>query len=262
MKASDLKQMYGSTPESFQLRVSTTLARCRAQEPQKARRPGLRVLLVTALLLMLTIAAAVAAFSSQVAEWFGWFYGERMRDELLSGSIAPSGQSIRLGDVIYTLNEVTYVDDGLYGVGHITPAEEGLLLMAEDYQVTDAAGYSLYPNDEAPAGAQTYAGLAREKRLRLVMPTAVPEAVGVDEDSLTALDSFGYTYLPQRDGSIRFLFEIPVGSEVEAGTLYAIQLWLSNWEITPAGKHLRGGEHDTYQYMEWVVTVAPQPGHE
>jgi len=260
MNANDLKRMYGSTPESFQSRVQSTVSRCQArQQPARAGRRGLRVALVTALLLTLSAAVAAAAFSSQVAEWFGRFYGGVTRDELLAGKIAQSGQSVQVGDVLYTLDEVTYIQSGLYGVGRITPANDGVVLMAEDMRVTDPAGYEWNDLEAAPPGAKTYAQLAQEQNARIITPALSPEAVGISGSDPVTLDSYGYTYLPQKDGSIRFLFELPTGLAVAEGDLYDLQFWAACWEVSPEGDPLRDGPSDTYQGQEWMVTVEPKP---
>lgn len=259
MNANDLKRMYGSTPQSFQNRVQSTVSRCQARQPARSGRRGWRVALVTALLLALGAAVAAAAFSTQVAEWFGRFYGETTRGELLSGNTARSGQSVQLGDVLYTLDEVTYIEAGLYGVGRITPASDGVVLMAEDMQVTNPAGYD--PNDlqAAPPDAKTYAQLAREQSARIIMPTLYPEAVGISGSEPVGVGSYGYMYVPQPDGSIRFLFELPTGLAVAEGDLYDLQFWVSCWEVSPEGDPLRDGQADTYQGREWAVTVEPKP---
>lgn len=259
MNANDLKRMYGSTPQSFQNRVQSTVSHCAAQRPARTARRGWRVALVTALLLALGAAVAVAAFSSQVAEWFGRFYGGATRGELLAGKIAQSGQSVQVGDVLYTLDEVTYIESGLYGVGRITPANDGVVLMAEDMQVTNPAGYDLNDLRAAPPDAKTYAQLAKEQNARIVMPTLYPEAVGISGSDLVGVGSYGYIYVPQPDGSIRFLFELPTGLAVAEGDLYDLQFWVSCWEVSLDGEHLRDGQNDTYQGREWTVTVEPKP---
>ena len=273
MNQQEWKRMYGSTPLSFQHRVEETLAKGRAQEAagkaagmRGVGRYGLRTVLIAVLLVTLLAAAAVAAFSSQVASLFGWFYGEEKGAELLVGDLATPAQSVTVGEVIYTLDEGVYIDDGLYGLGHITPANDGVVLMAEDYNVTDAAGYSLYYGEEskAPEGAPTYAELAAEKNAKIILAKAVAEAVGVDGGDIIALGSAGYMLMPQTDGSILFTFELSTGVAVEEGETYAIRLWLANWEVAPDGQWLRDDPNspDTYLGEEWTVEVQPKPAKE
>ena len=263
MNRTDLKRMYGSTPASFQNRIEQTLAHVRVQG-SRTRRPVWRVALVTALILALSLGVCTAMFHSQVAEYFGWFYGERLQEELLAGNIAQEEHSVQIGDVIYNLQEVTYIDNGLYGVGRIAPANENVVLMAEDYQVTDAAGYGLYygPDSRAPEGTPTYAELAKQKNARIVQVTAVPEAVGVDSGTVLPLGTVGYSLLPQTDGSVTFAFEISTGVAVEEGSEYVIRMWSANWQVTPDGEWLTQEPNDTYLGETWDAVVYPKPAKE
>lgn len=261
MNQHELQKMYGSTPESFKRRVEQALH----QPEREAVRPrSLRVALVTAIVLALTIAVAAAAFTSKVADVYGWAYGDNKREELMNGKIARDTNSAQIGEVICTLEEVTYIDDGLYGVGSIRPAHEGVILMAEDYQVTDAAGYSLYYSDSEtpPDDAPSYAELAIEKNAKIRMVHCVPEAIGVDEGTVLPLPTFGYFAIPQMDGSILFGFEIPTGTAVEDGSEYLISMWSASWEVTPEGEWLREEPNDTYCGDSWDAIVCPQPAKE
>ena len=259
----NLKNMYGSTPERFQSRVRYALAQAE-RNAASAHRPVWRTVVLTALVMALVLGVAAAALHSQVAEYFGQFYGGRLRDELLAGNIAQEMHSTRIGDVIYTLEEVIYIDNGLYGVGRITPAEETIVLMAEDYQVTDAAGYGLYYGEDsrAPEGAPTYADRAREKNGKILIVSTVPEAVGVDGGTVLPLATAGYSLYPQMDGSIVFAFEIPTGVAVEDGQEYLIRLWSSNWEVTQDGQWLRDETNDTYLGETWDAVVTPERAQE
>lgn len=267
MNRNDLQRMYGSTPERFQARIRQTLS-ANAPQPcaRAARRSGrsLRVALLTVLMLALLSAAALAAFSSQVADFFGARYGKVYKDELLAGDIATGDHSVTLGGAVYTLSEVVYTESGLYGIGSIRPANDRVVLMAEDYLVTDAAGYGLYQGEDsrAPEGAATYAETAAARGAKLLMASALPDAVGVDGGDVLEVPSVGYDVIPQGDGSLQFSFELPAGAQVVRGDTYAIRLWISNWEISPEGKHLRDGENDTYRAQEWTVEIAPQPSEQ
>lgn len=264
MTPNHLKRMYGSTPQSFQNRIQQTLAHARVQQTKTQRRPVWRTLLITALVLAFSLGTCLAVFHSQVAEYFGWFYGEQLQQELLQGNIAQQEHSVQIGDVLYTLQEVTYIDNGLYGVGLITPANENVVLMAEDYSVSDAAGYGLFygPDSRAPKGTPTYAELAAQKNAKIIQVSAVPEAVGVDGGTILPLATAGYSLLPQPDGSVKFAFEISTGVAVEEGSEYVIRMWSSNWEVTPEGEWLREEPNDTYQGENWDAIVYPKPAKE
>ena len=94
MNPHELQQMFGSTPDSFKRRVEQTL---RQPEKEAARPRSLRVALVTAIVLALTIAVAAAAFTSKVADVYGWAYGDNKREELMNGKIAQEANSAQMG---------------------------------------------------------------------------------------------------------------------------------------------------------------------
>ncbi|MEG2316352.1 MAG: hypothetical protein RSC91_09045 [Clostridia bacterium] len=253
----DLKRMYGTMPDSFKLRVSASARRVKAEQPMKKRLPA-RALLIAALILVSLTAVAMAAFSSQVAAFFGDFYGQKWQEELDAGEIAQPAQSVTLGEVTYTLDETICTEDGMYGIGFIRPAQNSnVILLSSDYAPSDPAGYDPLYGDEAPEDAISYAELARQNGSKLLMVIAVPEAVGVDDGEILDLPTVGYTNSPMRDGSVRFAFEIPEGVEMERGTKYALRISIANWEVTPEGEYLREKPHNTKQEKAWIVEFEP-----
>lgn len=260
MNGEELRCMYGSTPQSFQNRIEQTVAAQRTAQAEEDRRGmgrrGRRIALAAALVLILLGAMAIAASLPSVKELFGGAYGKRIEEKIDEGAVAYPAQSFQLGDVIYSLDEVVAMEDGLLGVGHMTPANDSVVLVAEDYLPDDAAGYGLHYGEEsrAPAGAKTYAQVAAEKNAKLVKVCAVAEAVGVDGGDILELASAGYDFYPQQDGSVQFMFELPAGIAVEQGTTYAIRLWVSNWEITTEGESVE----ETYLGEEWTVEMQPK----
>jgi len=231
MNARDLQRMYGSTPDSFQRRIQFALAR----EPKRAAAPRLRMALVTALVVMLTAAAAAGTLYSHVADVFGGFYGEERKAEILAGEIAQSGQSYQLDGAVFTLEEVAYIDNGLYGVGFIRPSAEDVVLLPEDWTE-----------------------LPMEENARILSVRTLPEAIGVDGGDMLDLSSLAYTSVPQPDGSIRFTFEIPTSIALTDGAVYTIRLWSSCQEVTPEGEWLES----TYQGCSWEAKVEPKPTKE
>ncbi len=260
MNGEELRRMYGSVPQSFRNRMEQTIAAQGTEQVEKTNRGmsthGLRVVLAAALVLVLLAAVAIAANLPSVKERFGDAYGKRVEDKIDEGAVAHPAQSIQVGDVIYSLDEVVAMEDGLLGVGHITPANDGVVLIAEDYLPDDAAGYGLHYGEEskAPEGAPTYAQIAAERNARLLSVQAVAEAVGVDGGEIIELGSAGYDFYPQQDGSVQFMFELPAGIAVEQGTSYAIRLWVSSCEITAEGESVE----ETYLGEEWTVEMEPK----
>ena len=82
----------------------------------------MRTILITAIILLLLTAVAYAAFSSQVVEIFGKMYGNTMEEWLEQGDVATISQSLTLQNAVFSLDEVVYRENALYGVGHNPPA--------------------------------------------------------------------------------------------------------------------------------------------
>ena len=251
MDQKELKRMYGSTPHSFSQRIEQTL--CTAQQPQRSHGGRLRVAAVVLAAVMLLSATALALFHSQVAEIFGMHFGEAKKEELLAGRIAVSGESKTLGDVVFTLDEVTYVDDGLYAVGHMRPAAgANVLLMSVDQEHTpeDVVGTDHYSG--MPAEGPTYGEKAAETGAQLLMAQCIPTMVGVEDGALRSADVVGISEIPQADGSILFTMEIPTGTAVTEGTSYTIQMDVLVYAY--------GREDETYQSDIWTVQVMSAKG--
>ena len=228
-----LKTMYGTTPESFTLRVRQTLA-----QQTRPLRPGrrLRLSLAVALVALLLAATALAVFHSRVAEVFGR-HNPELGEDLQNGRIAPVAESCTLGDVTFTLDEVTCIDDGLYAVGHIAPAGgANVLIMSEDQEHTpdDPVGTDHY-SDAIPDGP-TYGEKAAQTGAKMLFPNVFVEGVGVE------------------DGSLLFTLEIPTGTAVTDGESYTLDLWVTYYEYNQAD--------ETYQGQAWTVPVIPKPAKE
>lgn len=230
MNRTSLQTMYGSTPPSFSRRVEQTLAAGQIQ-PSPAPRLSLRIILVAALLLMLLTATALAVSSGLVASLFGAHFGAEVRDELLRGDTALSGQSVTLGRVTYTFGELVHTGSGLYGVGRITAPQ----------------GITLLPEDTVPDPSR--------RETECIAVKALAEAVSVDGGAMLALPSVGYELLPREDGSILFMFCLPAGYEVTDGTAYTLQLWCSQCQMTAEGTL----PEDAWRGVNWTVTVTSEP---
>ncbi len=217
MNNDKLKSMYGQTPKSFENRIRYTLAKA---ESAPVRRAPLRIALIAAMALVLTIATAAALFSSQVAEFFG-------RPELNDGKIAQIGESTIIGDLTYTLDEVVYVPEGLYGVGRITSAQEGVRILSYDAE----------PADFEADG------------LTLMHAQVTVEAVAVDGGEMLPLSASGYDMVPQDDGSVQFAFILPRSIAVTEGTEYTLKMNVSSRKAEEAD--------DMHRVDAWQVSFTP-----
>lgn len=246
-----LKTMYGTTPESFSLRIKQTLAQ--QTRPFQPRR-RLRLALAVALIALLLAATALAVFHSRVAEVFGR-HNPELGEDLQNGRIAPVAESCTLGDVTFTLDEVTYIDDGLYAVGHIAPAQgANVLIMSEDQEHTpdDPVGTDRY-SGVIPDGP-TYGEKAAQTGAKMLFPTVMAGGVGVEDGPVLPVEWFATSQRPQADGSLLFTLEIPTGTAVTDGESYTLDLWVTYYEYDRVD--------ETYQEQEWTVPVIPRPAKE
>ena len=250
--------MYGSTPDRFERRVAYALQQIQAQPHKKSR--TLRTVLVIALALVLLTAMAYAAFSSQVIAFFSKSYGGDMRAWLEKGDVAVPDQSFTMEGVVFTVDEVIYRDNGLYGVGTIRPAKgENVLLIAEDHLPDEPFGYDVYGEggaaETAPASTPTIADKVRQTGAKLLQVRTIPNRIGVDGGTMLSPDSVGYCNVPQRDGSLRFSFEVSDAYAIEKGTLYTVEMWASVCEMTADGNI----QQQTRQAETWTVELTPSP---
>lgn len=109
-----LRNAFPDMPESLRQAVMDTARAVR--EEGKMKRFSIRTLAIAALIIVLTMALAYAAFHSQVAEYFGKKYGEDTKTWLEQGQAATPGTSLTLNGVTFTMEEVIYRNKGLYGL--------------------------------------------------------------------------------------------------------------------------------------------------
>lgn len=250
MKQSELQTMYGSVPESFTRRVEQALTS--PARPQPARKVRLAVAIALAALLL--AATALAVFHSRVAEIFGQG-NPALEQDLQNGRIASVTQSVTLGDITVALDEVTYIDDGLYAVGHIAPAQgANVLLMSEDQEHTpdDPVGTDHY-SGTTPDGP-TYGEKAAQTGAKMVFPNVLLNGVGVEDGPVLPAEAYGTSQRPQADGSLLFTLQIPTGTAVTDGESYTLDLWITCYEYEQVDQ--------TYQGETWTVTVTPKAAKE
>lgn len=258
MKKAELQTMYGATPDSFKMAVRRGLSAARTEQARN-RRP-LRVFALAAAALLLMMGAAYAAFPSQVAAWFGQSYGPRMESWLKEGKADASEKTLAVGGAVFTLEEVVQRNHGLYAVGTVTlPKGSADVLVAEDQEVTEPFGYDIHGAggmpEKAPDGTPTLAETAQKQGGRLLLATFRLDKVGVDGGEMLFPDCVGYESIPQRDGSLRILFEVEDGTAVEEGETYQLTLWASIRELSGDG----AVKEDTKVEKTWDVDIAPKP---
>ena len=242
-------------------RVSYTLAHL---ESEPVRHFSLRTAVVVLALLLALGGVAYAIWESQTANVFGWFFGESTKQELLSGDVAAVGQSMRLGDVIYTVDDAIFKDGTIYGSGTMRAAEDAnLVLLTDEENIFASMGYDLLYQEqtELAEDAPSYVQVAEQRGAKLTIAHCVANGL-VNADGTLNSSEVGISETPQEDGSIRFTFEF-MGSDgasaspIERAESYQVSLHIANWEVSPEGEWLREEPNDTWQKTDWVVTVTP-----
>ena len=251
-----------SMSEEMKLNVRRSFAQ--QEKPIPARRVPLRTAAIVLAVVVALAGVAYAVLRSQVADVFGWLYGGTWEREIRAGDIDAASQRYELGDVVYTVEEMVYKNEGdmqgLYGAVRITPAEgSNIVLLPQDYSVHDIAGYLLHfgMDEEIPDDALSYAELARQQGGKIILARLAVN--GVYLNGVLYDGSIGESWLAQPDGSLLGALEI-VGDgslPLERAEQYELNLWVSNWEVTPEGDWLREDPENTWLQEEWVITIAP-----
>lgn len=275
MKQIDPNKVYGDVPQSFSHRVDYALRRTREKEEAKSmKRKPLVAVIITVLMIALTT-TAVAAGLSKTIEFFVFEYGERVREKMESGTVAPLEQSINLNGAVFTLHDAvitpaqtTWLCDvgevnppvdtlDFYASGVISPAEgENIVLMAEDYTVNDQAGYALfYPHwPKAPEGTPTYAEIAREKGATIRVVRCYGNGIINEATGEVYVNTIGGVCIPQEDGSVQFGVEIPSEHIIPEQDSYQLSLWICTEDVDLEGNPIEG----TRRSQDWIVTLTPE----
>lgn len=256
----ELLRAFAATPPAFKDGVDATLRRLAQDKEERVvkRKLTLAPALALALVLLLAGVALAAALYPRTADRFGELFGEEFGARLSQGDIAESGDSYTLGDVTYTMTDVIYEGSVLYGTVVMEPAQgANVVLLPEETEVTDPAGYNIHYGEEAPADAKSYKELAQERGARIVLAKCVPDGYLLDGELLSG--DVGYTDTVTPEGTIVSSFELHGwNGGIERDARYVVRMRLSNWEVTSEGEYLREEPNNTWKKAEWDVTLAPE----
>ena len=221
------------------------LANAKGEEPVKRKISLALVLSIVGILAVM--GTAYALFSSQVAEFFGQHWNRDYGDWLQGGKIAQIGETVTLGGVDFTLDEVVYRDRGIYGVGTARVTNEKDVLIPMDV----ADGWEL---EEVIHGdeAQSLIRRAKETGGRMLSIDCYPQRIGVDNGSMVNSGDVGVYNLRNEDGSITFSFETG-GYALEDGTTYQLELSIDVDEWTETGMV----KEDKVEPQTWTVSFEP-----
>lgn len=276
----DPNKVYGNVPEAFSHRVQYALRQCEKEETKPMKRKPVVAILITVLCLAMTT-TAVAAALSKTMDFFTLHYGDTYREELENGKFVPSGQSVQVNDVLFTLDDAIISNHttefgpedpeasneeaarsletlAFWATGTISVAEdENIILIAEDFTPDLPAGYAVFYRDmypKAPEGAPTYAELAKEKGAALRMVHCSPNGIVNEETGELYPTTPGYCLIPQPDGTVQFSVEIASETEVPEQDSYQLSMWVCTEDIDLDGNPIEG----TRRAEDWIVTLTPE----
>ena len=221
------------------------LANVKGEQPVKRK---ISLALVLSIAAILAVAGtAYALFTSRAAEFFGQHWGHDYGDWLQGGKIAQIGETVTLGGVDFTLDEVVYRSRGIYAVGTARVKDEKDVLLPMDL----VDGWDL---DEVIQGkeAQSLIRQAKEAGGRMLSIDCAPERIGVDNGSMVNVGDVGMYNLRNEDGSITFSFETG-GYALEDGAAYQLEMSIDVDEWTETGRV----EKDPTEPQTWTVNFRP-----
>ena len=226
------------------------LANTKGEEPVKKRGIGALVLVVILVLAMAGTACAV--FSSQIAEYFGRFWGADQGERLKEGKIAQVEDSVTVSGLVFTLEEVAYKDQAFYGLVTIRTADEKDVLIGADTA-------DIVRSDPENLSRKRRFEKAKEKAKasggRVLAGRAIPYQIGVDDG--TMLES-GWSSHEQEnaDGTVSFSFMIKNGFAVNEGTSYQLNMAYIGYSVDDNGEEQNADSK--FKMLSFVPVMAQE----
>ncbi len=220
------------------------LANVKGEKPVKKKISAALVLCMIVGLSL--IGTAYALSSSQVAEFFGLHWNQELGEALKEGKIAQIGESVTIGDVVFTLDEIVYKDRALYGVGTARPVHENDVIIPMD--IAENPEYFTI-SEEARALVEK----AKASGGKMLTTDSMPTKIGVDEGTMLMPGCIGYYDIANEDGSVTFSFEASDGFAVNEGTSYQIMMESWVWQMNENGEKIDG----TQMQGDWTVSCVP-----
>ena len=225
------------------------LANAKGEEPVKRKTSLALVLSIVGIFAMM--GTAYALFSSQVSEFFGQHWNQELGARLLEGKIARIGESVTVGDVVISLDEIVYRDRGLYGVGTVRPVHEKDILFP--MESADAIAMLQEEDFTLDEGTQALIAKAKETEGRMLTARSMPLKIGVNDGTMLMPGTIGYYDIANEDGSLTYSFEASDGFVVTEGTTYQIQMESIVEQIDEKGMPVDG----TRQRHSWTISCTP-----
>lgn len=240
----NLRDAFGPVPDACHDALMKAARSVKEEEPVKKRVSAAFV--VCFIFALAVIGTAYALTSSQVAEFFGLHWNQELGESLKEGKVAQIGESVTVGDVVFTLNEIVYKNRALYGVGTARPVHENDVIVPMD--IAENPEYFTI-NEEARALVEK----AKASGGKLLTTDSMPTKIGVDEGTMLTPGCIGYYDIPNGDGSVTFSFEASDGFAVNEGTSYQILMESWVWQMNENGEKIEG----TRMQGDWTVSCVP-----
>lgn len=253
----DLHKAFPQIPESCSRVLMDTAGSLKEVNDMKtshAPQHTLRFALALALVIICMMGVAVAAFYPQISEVFGRHYGADVQTWLEQGDIALPADTVQASGVTFTLDEVVYRNQGLYGLGTIVPGD-GVVLLCPDYDPSDAYGYAVHQGDAAPEGSISIREKAAQTGASIKQVDIQLNQISVDGGAMIAPDCVGYTMTPQRDGSVQFLFEVSDSKAISKGETYTLSMTSIVRSVSSEGV----ADDASAIRQDWTVEIQPEP---
>ena len=231
------------------LRPDPYLARrviAEAEGERKVKKQISKGLVIAVALTLVLAGTAYAAFSSQVVEFYRKYANNpQMGEWLEQGKAAQIGETMQLGGVSVTLDEVVYRSHGLYALGTIRTLDGKDVLvpnsiagMPEDFLGSEQSG--------------TFIEQARQRGGRLLTAQCIPSRISVDGGEMLSAGGFLYFDSQNMDGSLTFGFEVTNGLAIAEGSRYAMEVSMRTVELAENGMERTETETQTRMTVEFV----------
>ncbi|MBQ9195941.1 MAG: hypothetical protein IJ157_01760 [Clostridia bacterium] len=224
------------------------IAEAKGEEKVKKKMTGAMILVIVLVLAMM--GTGYALFSSQVAAYFGKLYGSDMEEWLQQGKAAQLGDSVTVGDVIFTLDEVVYKNRGLFGVGTVKASHPEDVLIPNEFAYVEPEEFSLLK------GVHELVEKAGQNGGRMLTVDVMPMRIGVDGGEMLIPGAMGYFDELNEDGTMTYSFEVEDGFALADGTEYSVQLDFTVSEMDSQGAvDLNNSVRDSWTAVFTPVTM-------
>ncbi len=220
------------------------LANAKGEKPVKKKLSAALVICIIAVLSL--IGTAYALSSSQVAAFFGLHWNQELGESLKAGKVAQIGESVTVGDVVFTLDEIVYKNRALYGVGTARPVHENDVIIPMD--MAEDPEYFMIREE-----ARALVAKAKASDGKMLTTDSMPTKIGVDEGTMLTPGCIGYYDIANEDGSVTFSFEASDGFAINEGTSYQIRMESWVWQMNENGEKIDG----TRMQRDWTVSCIP-----